>query len=68
MGPVPRRGRIRNRFCSNHLYKRHFEVPRNESAEVPVAPGALMVASGTERPRKRRKSPVKAVTGSFMRI
>lgn len=67
VSPVPRRGRVRNRFWSNHFHQRHFEVPSNESAEVPVAPGAVMVPRGTEWPRRRRKSPKKGAVRSFMR-
>ena len=67
VSPVPRIGRIRNRLWSHHLYQRHFEVASNESVEVPVTPGVLMVPRGTEWPRRRRKSPIKAVIRSFMR-
>lgn len=44
VSPVPRKGRIRNRFWSNHLYQKHSEAPSNESAEMPSATGVLMVA------------------------
>lgn len=43
---VPRRGRTRNRFLSNHWYQRHFEVPSNE---VSSGSSCRWSTSGTHR-------------------